>query len=80
MDEAFFDMPGMKDKINPYFYGRHCMRRLLFPLIIISLLLPSCSKNFNNTTSATAKPKYHHRWYDRKKDKQTKRVRFVRMS
>ncbi len=43
-------------------------------------LLTSCSKNTHNSSAAVVKPKYHHRWYDRKKDKHTKRVKQVRMS
>jgi major membrane immunogen (membrane-anchored lipoprotein) len=54
------------------------MRRTLFYLILTALLLPACSKK-TGTTITTVKPKYHHRWYDRKKDRKTKRIRTVRV-
>jgi hypothetical protein len=42
------------------------------------LLLPSCSKS-TGTTIKVVKPTYHHRWYDRKKDKRVKRTKVVRV-
>ena len=48
------------------------MRRILLYAFLLFFLLPSCS-NRNNTK--VVKPKYHHRSYDRKKDKRTKRTK-----
>jgi len=62
------------------FGGYYCMRRLV-PLIILALTLfmPSCSKH-SGATITVVKPKYHHRWYDRKKDwHKTSRVKRVRV-
>lgn len=53
------------------------MRRPLFYLILIALLLPACGKK--GTTITTVKPKYHHRWYDRKKDRHTPRTKRMRV-
>ncbi|MFD0997828.1 hypothetical protein ACFQ21_00870 [Ohtaekwangia kribbensis] len=54
------------------------MRRLFFYLILMMLLQPACSKK-SGTTVNVVKPKYHHRWYDRKKDRKTKRTKSVRV-
>ncbi|WP_331960287.1 hypothetical protein [Ohtaekwangia sp.] len=54
------------------------MRRIFFYLILVSLLLPACSKKSGSTISVV-KPKYHHRWYDRKKDRKTRRTKTVRV-
>jgi hypothetical protein len=63
------------------FGAYYCMRRL-FPVLIIALtsLLPACSKH-SGSTITVVKPKYHHRWYDRKKDKRkhTSRIKHVRV-
>jgi hypothetical protein len=58
------------------------MRRTLLLFILLTLLLPSCSLiglGSGKHTTTVAKPKYHHRWYDRKKDRHTKRIKKVRM-
>lgn len=55
-----------------------CMRRHLFHLLIIAFLLPACSQK-SGTTINVVKPKYHHRWYDRKKDRHTKRTKTIRV-
>jgi hypothetical protein len=55
------------------------MRKTLLAFGIALLFLPGCSKNINNSAASVVKPKYHHRWYDRKKDKHTKRTKIVRM-
>ena len=54
------------------FLGFQYMRRILLYAFLLFFLLPSCS-NRNNTK--VVKPKYHHRLYDRKKDKRTKRTK-----
>lgn len=54
------------------------MKRILFCFAILLFLLPSCSKK-TGANIRVVKPKYHHRWYDRKKDKRTKRLRSVRV-
>ncbi|MFZ6011747.1 MAG: hypothetical protein ACOYXT_15500 [Bacteroidota bacterium] len=54
------------------------MRRALLYFILFILFLPSCSKS-SGPTITVVKPKYHHRWYDRKKDKHTSRVKRVRV-
>jgi hypothetical protein len=54
------------------FLGFQYMRRILLYAFLLFFLLPSCS-NRNNTK--VVKPKYHHRAYDRKKDKRTKRTK-----
>jgi len=62
-------------------FGRYYRMRRLFPVIIIALtlFLPACSKH-SGTTITVVKPKYHHRWYDRKKDwHKTSRIRKVRV-
>jgi len=46
--------------------------------VFIVLLLPSC-RIISGSGVAVVKPKYHHHWYDRKKDKKVKRTRIVRM-
>jgi hypothetical protein len=62
------------------FGGDYCMRRLFLLMIIaLTLFLPACSKH-SGTTVTVVKPKYHHRWYDRKKDwHKTSRVKRVRV-
>lgn len=54
------------------------MKRTLLYFVLIVLLLPSCS-NRSGYKATVVKPKYHHRWFDRKKDKKTKRTKTVRM-
>jgi hypothetical protein len=54
------------------------MRRLFLYVILTLFLLPSCSNSTNSNTTVI-KPKYHHRWYDRKKDKRTKRTKSLRV-
>lgn len=53
------------------------MKHILFALIFL-LLLPACSKH-SGPTVTVVKPKYHHRFYDRKKDKRTARTKTVRV-
>ena len=62
-------------------FGRYyCMRRLsLVPIIVLMLLMPACSKH-SGATVTVSKPRYHHRWYDRKKDwHKTSRIKKVRV-
>jgi hypothetical protein len=76
---GYIFMEGGMSK-NTIFGRYYCMRRL-FPVFIIALtsLLPACSKH-SGTTITVVKPKYHHRWYDRKKDwHKTSRVKRVRV-
>ena len=54
------------------------MRRVFLYAIAISLLLPSCSVISGNTHKVV-RPKYHHSWFDHKKDKKVKRTKVVRM-
>lgn len=60
-------------------FGRNYrMRRLLLLTLVLALLLPACSKS-SGTTITVVKPKYHHRWYDRKKDRHTPRIKRMRV-
>lgn len=52
--------------------------RAIFFLFVLVILLPSC-KGTSGYTAKVVKPKYHHRWFDRKKDKKVKRTKVVRM-
>ncbi|HEY3403318.1 MAG TPA: hypothetical protein VGK59_08030 [Ohtaekwangia sp.] len=54
------------------------MRILLFYFIVLLFTAPSCSKH-SGANIRTVKPKYHHRWYDRKKDRHTKRTKTIRV-
>ncbi|MDH4091857.1 MAG: hypothetical protein OEV74_14540 [Cyclobacteriaceae bacterium] len=54
------------------------MRRLILSVVLLIFLLPSCS-NKSGSTISVVKPKYHHRWYDRKEDKHTKRTKSLRV-
>jgi hypothetical protein len=55
------------------------MRRLfLLFFVTLTLCMSACSPKSGSTTSVV-KPKYHHRWYDRKKDRHTKRTKTIRM-
>ncbi|SKC62702.1 hypothetical protein SAMN05660236_2154 [Ohtaekwangia koreensis] len=56
----------------------HCMKRIFLFLVLTALLLPACSKKSGSNISVV-KPKYHHRWYDRKKDRRTKRTKSIRV-
>jgi hypothetical protein len=59
--------------------GPSRMRKLIVYGIIILLLLPACSGKTSNNTIRVVKPKYHHRFFSRKNDKKTKRVKMVRV-
>lgn len=54
------------------------MIKVLLGLLLVIFLLPACSKKSGPTTSVV-KPKYHHRFYDRKKDKRVSRTRAMRV-
>ncbi|WP_159453652.1 hypothetical protein [Ohtaekwangia koreensis] len=54
------------------------MKRIFLFLVLTALLLPACSKKSGSNISVV-KPKYHHRWYDRKKDRRTKRTKSIRV-
>lgn len=54
------------------------MRRILLYLIILTLLLPSCAKR-SRYTAKVVKPRYHHWWFNKKKDKKAKRTKVVKM-
>lgn len=58
--------------------GSKGMRILLFYFIVLLFTAPSCSKH-SGANIRTVKPKYHHRWYDRKKDRHTKRTKTIRV-
>jgi hypothetical protein len=60
-----------------YFYGLNFMRKLLL-FIIIAMILPACGKS-GRYTAKVVKPKYHHRWYDRKKDRHTPRTKTIKV-
>jgi hypothetical protein len=54
------------------------MRSLCLAIFLVFFLLPSCSPKAGTTTKVV-KPKYHHRWYDRKKDRQAPRTKKMRV-
>jgi hypothetical protein len=54
------------------------MRKPVIAILLLSLLSVSC-KSLGGRTTTVVKPKYHHSWFDRKKDKKTKRTRLVKM-
>src|SRR5690606_470430 len=60
--------------------SRTGMRKLvtLALLVLFSALLPSCSRHSGPTTTVV-KPKYQHRFFDRKRDKRVKRTKTVKM-
>jgi hypothetical protein len=55
------------------------MRKIIVYALLILLLLPSCSGRTSNNTIRVVKPKYHHRFFVRKHEKYTKRVKMVKM-
>ena len=57
---------------------RLVMRRVFHYLVILILLLPSCKGTSGNSVRVV-KPRYHHWFFDRKKDKKAKRTKIVRM-
>jgi|GEM_PF-1110173 len=57
---------------------RHCMRKVPLVIILLILLSPACSHK-SASNARVVRPKYHHRWYDRKKDKKTSRTKTMRM-
>gem|GEM_PF-2294463 len=67
-------MEGLEKR---YFWRLNLMRKLLLFLLIV-VILPSCGKSTRYSTTVV-KPKYHHRWYDRKKDRQTSRTKKLRV-
>lgn len=54
------------------------MRKLALYILLILFLSPACSKHATGT-STVVKPKYHHSWFNKKKDRQKKRTKQVRM-
>ena len=54
------------------------MKRLSLYALLLFLLVPSCSPK-SGSTLRVVKPAYHHRWYDRKKDKHVKRVKMIKV-
>jgi len=54
------------------------MRKTTLFFLLLLIVLPSCSKSASPGYKMV-KPKYHHRWYDRKKDKKTKRTKTVKI-
>lgn len=54
------------------------MRRVALLFLLLIFLLPSCSKK-SGTTVTVVKPKYHHRFFDRKKDRHLSRVKRVKV-
>jgi hypothetical protein len=54
------------------------MRKTLFYILISILLLPSCGGEGRYHTKVV-KPRYHHWFFNRKKDKKAKRTRIVKM-
>ncbi len=55
-----------------------CMRKVSIVFILLILLSPACSHK-SASNARVVRPKYHHRWYDRKKDKKTSRTKTMRM-
>jgi hypothetical protein len=55
------------------------MKKALLYLVLLLLMLPpqGCSNKSSGNNIKVVKPKYHHRWYSRKKDKHTKRIKSV---
>jgi len=53
-------------------------RKTLSYFIMLLFLIPACSKNTGPTTTVV-KPKYHHRFFDRKKDKRTPRIKKLKV-
>jgi len=72
INERFWKRSYQRKIQKMLFLGFQSMRRILLYAFLLFFLLPSCS-NRNNTK--VVKPKYHHRLYDRKKDKRTKRTK-----
>jgi hypothetical protein len=60
-----------------YFWRLNFMRKLIL-IVFVAAMLPSCGKSTRYSTTVV-KPKYHHRWYDRKKDRQTPRTKKLRV-
>ncbi len=57
--------------------------KVKFPLLVLVLLiliLPQCSnRGKSKYTTKVVKPKYQHRWFDRKNDKRVKRTKMVKV-
>ena len=72
-------------KIEPRQYIKKCyfwtiqgMRSIFLAIFLVFFLLPSCSPK-SGSTATVVKPKYHHRWYDRKKDKHKSRTKQMKV-
>lgn len=62
-----------------YYFQDLSMRRIPLYIILIMLLLPSCSNRSGARTTTVVKPRYHNWWFNKKKDKHKKRTKIVRM-
>jgi len=54
------------------------MRKLVLYVLFLLLVTPACSQKTAGT-SHVVKPKYHHSWFNKKKDKKKKRTKVVKM-
>ncbi|HEX8041313.1 MAG TPA: hypothetical protein VF490_19335 [Chryseosolibacter sp.] len=55
------------------------MRRIRIYVILFAFLLPSCANRVGGRTSLVVKPRNHHWWFNKKKDKRKPRTKLVRM-
>jgi hypothetical protein len=62
-----------------YFWATQGMRSIFLAIFLLFFLLPSCSPK-SGSTAKVVKPKYHHRWYDRKKDRHKSRTKQIKVA
>jgi len=58
---------------------RHSMRGVIFIVVMLLLFGYTGCSNKSRYATKVVKPKYHHSWFNRKKDKKVKRTKMVRM-
>jgi hypothetical protein len=54
------------------------MRSVFLAIFLVFFMLPSCSPK-SGSGKKVVKPKYHHRWYDRKKDRHKPRTKQMKV-
>jgi hypothetical protein len=54
------------------------MRSIFLAIFLVFFMLPSCSPK-TGSNAKVVKPKYHHRWYDRKKDRHKPRTKQMKV-